>query len=120
MATHSNILAWKIPWTEEPGGLQYMGSQGIGHDLLTNHTHAQLRSTVFILIPYLCLSLSHVRLFATPWTVTHQTPLSLEFSRQEYQSGLPFPTPRDLSHLEIDPVSLEFGVRKDEMQGDWS
>ena len=32
MATHSNILAWKIPWMEEPGRLQSMGSQRIGHD----------------------------------------------------------------------------------------
>ena len=32
MATHSNILAWRIPWTEEPGGLQFMGSQRVGHD----------------------------------------------------------------------------------------
>ena len=32
MATHSNILAWRIPWTEEPGGLQFMGSQTVGHD----------------------------------------------------------------------------------------
>ena len=30
MATHSSILAWRIPWTEEPGGLQSMGSQGVG------------------------------------------------------------------------------------------
>ena len=32
MATHSSILAWRIPWTEEPGGLQAMGSQRVGHD----------------------------------------------------------------------------------------
>ena len=32
MATHSSILAWKIPWMEEPGRLQSMGSQGVGHD----------------------------------------------------------------------------------------
>ena len=32
MATHASILAWKIPWTEEPGGLQSMGSQRVGHD----------------------------------------------------------------------------------------
>ena len=32
MATHSHILAWRIPWTEEPGGLQSMGSQRVGHD----------------------------------------------------------------------------------------
>ena len=32
MATHSNFLAWRIPWREEPGGLQSMRSQGVGHD----------------------------------------------------------------------------------------
>ena len=32
MVTHSSILAWRIPWTEEPGGLQSMGSLGVGHD----------------------------------------------------------------------------------------
>ena len=32
MATHSRILAWRIPWTEEPGGLQCMGSRRVGHD----------------------------------------------------------------------------------------
>ena len=37
--------------------------------------------------------LSHVQLFATPWTVTHQPPLSMEFSRQEFWSGLPFTRP---------------------------
>ena len=36
MATHSSILAWRIPWTEEPGGVQSMGSQRIGHDWATN------------------------------------------------------------------------------------
>ena len=36
MAIHSSILAWRIPWTEKPGGLQSMGSQGIGHNWATN------------------------------------------------------------------------------------
>ena len=36
MATHSSILAWRIPWTEEPGGLQSMGSQRVGHDWVTS------------------------------------------------------------------------------------
>ena len=36
MATHPNILAWRIPWIEEPGGLQFMQSQRVGHDLETN------------------------------------------------------------------------------------
>ena len=35
MVTHSSILAWEIPWTEEPGRLQFMGSQKSGHDLVT-------------------------------------------------------------------------------------
>ena len=36
-ATHSSILAWNIPWTEEPGGLLSMGLQRVGHDRVTNH-----------------------------------------------------------------------------------
>ena len=40
MATHSGFLAWEIPWTEEPGGLQSMGSQRVGHNSATN-THTQ-------------------------------------------------------------------------------
>ena len=36
IATHSSILAWRIPWTEEPGRLQFMGSQRVGHDWVTN------------------------------------------------------------------------------------
>ena len=39
---------------------------------------------------------SHIRLFATPWTVAHQAPLSMGFSRQEYWSGVPCPPPGDL------------------------
>ena len=36
MATHSSVLAWGIPWSEEPGGLQFMGSQRVGHNGVTN------------------------------------------------------------------------------------
>ena len=42
MATHSSILAWRIPWTEEPGGLQSMGSQRVGQDWVTNTSRYQL------------------------------------------------------------------------------
>ena len=42
------------------------------------------------------LFLSHVQLFATPWTVAHQAPLSMEFPREEYWSALPFPPSGDL------------------------
>ena len=48
---------------------------------------------------------SRVWLFVTPWTVAHQAPLSLGFSRQEYWSGLPFPSPGDLSDPGIEPRS---------------
>ena len=50
-------------------------------------------------------SLSHVGLFATPWTVAYQTPLSMEFSRQEYSNGLPFPSPGGLPNPGIKPGS---------------
>ena len=49
--------------------------------------------------------LSHVQLFATPWTVAHQAPVSIGFPRQEYWSGLPFPSPADIPDPEIKPVS---------------
>ena len=50
-------------------------------------------------------SLSHVRLFATPWTVACQAPLSMGFSKQEYWSGLPFPSPADLPDPGTEPRS---------------
>ena len=49
--------------------------------------------------------LGHVQLFATLWTVTHQDPLSMGISRQEYYSGLPFPFPGDLPNQGIEPAS---------------
>ena len=50
-------------------------------------------------------SLSRVQLSATPWTVAHQAPPSMGFSRQEYWSGLPFPSPGDLPNPGIKPRS---------------
>ena len=72
MATHSSILAWEIPRTEETGGLQFMRSQ---------------------LLLLLLSRFNHVRLCATPETAAHQPLPSLGFSRQEHWSGLPFPSP---------------------------
>ena len=57
---------------------------------------------------YICMHvcvLSHVRLFVTSWTVIHQAPLSMEFSRQEYWSGLSLPTSRDLPNPGTEPAS---------------
>ena len=53
-------------------------------------------------------SLSRVRLFATPWTVDYQAPPSMGLSRQEYWSGLPFPSPGDLPDPGIKPRSPAF------------
>ena len=50
-------------------------------------------------------SLSCVRIFATPWTVAYKAPLSVEFSRQEYWSGSPFPSPGHLPKPGIEPRS---------------
>ena len=50
-------------------------------------------------------SLSRVQLFATPWTVAYQDPQSMGFSRQEYWSGLPLPSPGDLPNPGIEPRS---------------
>ena len=54
---------------------------------------------------WMYLSLRLVQLFVTPWTVAHQGPLSMEFSRQEYWSRLPFPSPGDLPNPGIEPAS---------------
>ena len=51
-------------------------------------------------------SFSHVWLFSAPWNVACQAPLSMEFSRQEYWSGVSFPTPGDLPDPGIEPTSL--------------
>ena len=53
-------------------------------------------------------SLSRVQLFAAPWTVAYQAPASMGFSRQEYWSGLPFPSPGDVPNLGIEPRSPAF------------
>ena len=105
MAIHSSTIAWRIRWTEEPGKLQSMGPHRVGHDWsdlvvavvysrgnLTQHDAAQL--------------LSRVQLSVTPWTVAHQDPLFMAFSRQEYWSGLPFPVPGDLPNPGIELSSL--------------
>ena len=50
MATHSSILAWRIPWAEEPGGLQSIGSQRVGHDLETKQQQVTFNKRELILL----------------------------------------------------------------------
>ena len=65
----------------------------------------QSRGHSYILIQVKVKSLSRVRLFAAPWTVTYQALRSMGFSRQEYWSGLPFPSPGNLPNPGIEPGS---------------
>ena len=74
------------------------------------HTHDKtknlLHESYIFLNCLLAQMLSHVWLFVVPRTVTHQDPLSMGFSHQEYWSGLPFPSPRDLPNPGIELTSL--------------
>ena len=105
MATHSSILTWKIPWMEEPGRLQSMGSQRVGHWVTS-----------------LSLSLFFLELFLHWFPVAYWAPtylgsssfsvlslclfiLFLGFSRQEYWSGLPVPSPVDHILLELSTMT---------------
>ena len=87
MASFSSILAWKIPRKEEPGGLQSVGRKELDTtEWLNGHTHTGAGD----------MGCSHVQLFATLFTVACQAPPSTGFSRQEYWSMLPFPSPGDI------------------------
>ena len=129
LAPHSRFLAWRIPWTEEPGGLQYIGSQRIGHnwsdfahfsfDLLFRKGRIYIfKKSIMIasyfefnfvekrwkaILLYVCVSRSVISDSANTWTVAHQAPLVLEFSRQENWSGLPFPSLGDLPNPLSEP-----------------
>ena len=71
------------------------------HDLF-----CETAETLVSLLTVLCTVHSCMRLFAAPWTVAHQAPLPMEFSRQGYWSKVPFPTPGDLPDPGIEPASL--------------
>jgi len=52
MATHSGILAWEIPWTEEPGRLQSMGPKGVGYDLVSKQQqHTYVPICIYVNVP---------------------------------------------------------------------
>ena len=87
----SSRRQWK---TGKPGLLQSMELQRVRHEWVTEQ-----QSEVKVKL------LSRVWLFGTPWTVAYQVPPSMGFSRQEYWSGLPFPSPGDLLHPGIEPGS---------------
>ena len=101
MMTHSSILAWRIPWTEETGGLWSIGLQRVGHNwsglALTQEKSdydksylsfvSLIRKGGLKIFPHvyacMCVCLI-VSCLATRWTVAHQAPLAVGFSRQDY------------------------------------
>ena len=102
-ATYSSVLGRRNPWTEEPGGFRSIESQRVRHDwsdsactgtaicLLFFYFQKGVFNFIFcscFLHYTLSVSDGHVRLFATPWTIVCQAPLTMEFSRQEYWSIL--------------------------------
>ena len=102
------LISFRMDW------LDLLAVQGTLKSLLQHHsskTSILWHSAFFIVQlshPYMKVkvkSLSRVRLFATPWTVAYQAPPSMGFSRQEYWSGLPFPSPGDVPDPGIEPGS---------------
>ena len=80
------------------------------HWSLNHHVHVCVHVCVSVCVHACAYSLSHTQLFGTPWTVAHQAPGSMGFSREEYWSGLPFPSPGDLPGspaLQVDSLPSE-------------
>ena len=75
------------------------------HSLIHIHTFISIYQKPWIHANGTMKALSHVWLFLIPWAVACQAPLSMEFSRQEYRSGYPFPSPGDLPHPGLEPRS---------------
>ena len=97
MATHFGILAWKILWTEEPGGVQSMRSQRVAHDdecdrydylLFVSSFNKGLFEKIVLGWMHECSVLSDS--FVTLWTTARQASLSMGFSRQDYEEGCHF------------------------------
>ena len=104
--------SWSPRWASRPSCLEllFLGSMAFmvmdSLWLAMTQPHCQDPSLPFTSIPNNgCKSLSCVQLFVTLWTVAHQAPLSVGFSRPEYWSGLPFPSPGDLPDPGIEPGS---------------
>ena len=93
---------WPIP---SPGELPDPGITQGPPALHADYLPAEPPGKPHLYYTYIHTSLIRVQLFVIPWTVAHHAPLSMEFSRQEYWSGLPFPSPECLSNPGIEPSS---------------
>ena len=101
----------KIPQAAQPHTKKEVKSSHSSNDTMSTLSRDNVHSSGWEKVLYIHFSfcvqqLSHSQLFVTPWTVTHQTPLSMEFSRQECWSRSPFPPPWDLPEPGIAPTSL--------------
>ena len=102
--THPQLTAWQpiFLYILMPAALDSRLGQGLGLSISISQQSP----------PYtahgVCWPLSCVQPFATPWTVAHQAPLPMGFSQQEYCSGLPFPSPRDLPNPGLKPCLLHW------------
>ena len=105
MATHSGVLAWRIPGMGEPGGLPSLGLHRVGHRLKRLSSSSMYGCESWTIKKAEMKLLSLLRLFAIPRAVFLQAPSSMEFSRQEYWSALPFPSPGNLPNPGIEPRS---------------
>ena len=76
MATHSSILIWEIPWTEEPGGLQSMGLQRVRHHLMTKQQHVYICVCVCVYYAYIHMLYIHTHII---YTHTHIHTTSITF-----------------------------------------
>ena len=120
MATHSSILAWRIPWTEEPGGLQSMGSQRAGHDWVSSkhtHTHTHTHTRILSLLspshwsrlsPSIGLGSLCYAVPSHPLCILH---VVLYISqRYSLSSSCPFLSPMDCVHESIlSSLALQIG-----------
>ena len=88
MATNTSILAWTVPWTEKPGGLQSMGSQRVGHNLGTEHTRTPISNKIKIISPFIlnnkftCLIVKQLSSLIT--TIFAYIPFSTVYLRLQY------------------------------------
>ena len=109
---HPGLISFRMDW------LNLLAVQGasilqcsafftvqLSHPYMTTGKTISLTRRTFVGKVQTNVSLSRIRLFVTPWIVAYQAPLSMGFSRQEYWSGLPFPSPGNLPHPGIEPRS---------------
>ena len=92
-------------WDKKKEEACFRPSTNISNGVRLFITECKLIPTPWAIFTKEVKSLSRVRLFGTPWTVAYQAPLSMGFSRQEYWSGMPFPSPGDLPDPGIEPRS---------------